>query len=102
MKRFLLSALVALGVVSASAQSYLVDNPANRAYFGIRVGGEVTCPGKITGGPVGIKFFNNGGGVEFGGIYNILGGFVSGRYCTGWSLSPQVRYACPCYGRLSL
>ncbi|MEZ3558714.1 MAG: PorT family protein [Duncaniella sp.] len=71
MKRFLLSALVALGVVSASAQSYLVDNPANRAYFGIRVGGEVTCPGKITGGPVGIKFFNNGGGVEFGGIYNI-------------------------------
>ena len=44
MKRFLLSALVALGVVSASAQSYLVDNPANRAYFGIRVGGEVTCP----------------------------------------------------------
>ena len=65
MKRFLLSALVALGVVSASAQSYLVDNPANRAYFGMRVGGEVTCPGHITGVPVGIKVFNNGGGVEF-------------------------------------
>lgn len=71
MKRFLLSVLVALGVVSASAQGYVLDNPANRAYFGIRVGGEVTCPGAISDGPVGLKVFNNGGGVEFGGIYNI-------------------------------
>lgn len=62
--------LTALAGVSALAQNPIVDNPDNKAYFGVRVGGDVTCPGNITVENVGINFYNNGGGIEFGGIYN--------------------------------
>lgn len=73
MRKYLVSiALTVLaGVPVALAQNTIVNNPDNKAYFGIRVGGEVTCPGKITADNVGISAFNNGGGVEFGGIYNV-------------------------------
>lgn len=54
-----------------NAQSSIVNKPNNKAYFGLRIGGDITCPGKITSGNVGIDAFKNGGGVEFGGIYNI-------------------------------
>ncbi len=72
MKKFLLSILfVTAASISVMAQNTIVNNPDNKAYFGIRVGGEITCPGKITEHNVGISVFNNGGGVELGGIYNI-------------------------------
>lgn len=61
--------LAATGSMSSMAQYF--DNPDNEAYFGIRVGGEITCPGKISMDNIGISAYNNGGGVEFGGIYNI-------------------------------
>lgn len=54
-----------------AAQSSIFNNPANKAYFGIRVGGDITCPGKISEDHVGLDVFKNGGGVEFGGIYNV-------------------------------
>lgn len=58
-------------VFGASAQSMLLDNPANRGYFGIRASGEITCPGKIET-PVGkSEMFKNGGGFSVGVIYNI-------------------------------
>lgn len=60
-----------LATVSMSAQDRVFNNPDNEAYFGIRVGGDVTCPGNVTVGKVGVDGFNNGGGIEFGGIYNI-------------------------------
>ncbi len=63
--------IVASATMSVMAQSTIVNNPENKAYFGIRVGGDVTCPGKISAYNVGVDVFNNGGGVEFGGIYNI-------------------------------
>lgn len=72
MKRFIISTALA-GVVSLSmlAQNNIFNNPDNKAYFGIRVGGEITCPGNVSANNVGISVFKNGGGVEFGGIYNV-------------------------------
>ena len=61
----------ALSILPVFAQSSIVNNPDNKAYFGLRVGGEITCPGKISAGSIGLKVFNNGGGIEFGGIYNV-------------------------------
>ncbi len=72
MKKFLIAAaLVAGACVPMAAQRSIVNNPDNKAYFGIRVGGEVTCPGKISEDDVSLSVFKNGGGVEIGGIYNI-------------------------------
>ncbi|MBD5228670.1 MAG: PorT family protein [Bacteroidales bacterium] len=56
--------------LSMLAQSSIFNNPANKAYFGIRVAGEVTCPGEVSEDGTGISVFKNGGGVEFGGIFN--------------------------------
>ena len=72
MKKYIISlSLAVLTCATALSQNTIVNNPDNKAYFGIRVGGEVTCPGKTTEGNVGLNIFKNGGGVEFGGIYNI-------------------------------
>ena len=53
-----------------TAQS-IFNNPDNKAYFGMRVGGEIACPGKVSAENIGISVFKNGGGVEFGGIFNV-------------------------------
>jgi len=71
MRKFLFSvAVMALGCVAAVAQNTVVNNPDNKGYFGIRVGADVTCPGKVSSGNVGIGLFKSGVGIEFGGIYN--------------------------------
>ncbi|MDE7350801.1 MAG: PorT family protein [Muribaculaceae bacterium] len=72
MKKYLLTALVlGAAAVSASAQDRIFNNPDNKAYFGLRVAGEVTCPGDLTYGGIGVDAYKNGGGIEFGAIYNI-------------------------------
>ena len=72
MKKFLIAAtFVAAACVPMAAQRSIVNNPDNKAYFGIRVGGEVVCPGKVSEDNVSLSIFKNGGGVELGGIYNI-------------------------------
>ncbi len=72
MRKFFVSAvLVVFACASVVAQNTIVNNPDNKAYFGIRVGGEVTCPGDISVENVGLSVFKNGGGVELGGIYNV-------------------------------
>lgn len=72
MKKLILSFIAILGLAGgAFAQSEILNNPDNRAYFGIRVSPEVTCPGNINMSPLSIDAFNNGGGLEFGGIYNV-------------------------------
>ena len=49
MKKILISAmLIVMGCFSMAAQNSIVNNPDNKAYFGIRVGGNLTCPGKLT------------------------------------------------------
>lgn len=63
--------LTVLSGAAALAQNYQIfNNPFNMPYWGIRVGGDITCPGKISEDFVGVKLFRNGGGAEFGGIYN--------------------------------
>ncbi|MDE6423577.1 MAG: hypothetical protein K2K95_09195, partial [Muribaculaceae bacterium] len=72
MKRFLISAaLFSFASFTLPAQNTVYNNPDNRAYFGIRVGGEITCPGNFTMENVSVDIFKNGGGIEFGGIYNL-------------------------------
>ena len=72
MKKYLLTALVlSAAVVSVSAQDRIFNNPDNKAYFGLRVAGEVTCPGNLTYGGIGVDAYKNGGGIEFGAIYNL-------------------------------
>lgn len=63
--------LMAAACFGATAQSTLLNNPDNKAYFGVRVGGEVTCPGDVTEGKYSMDLYNNGGGFEFGGVYNL-------------------------------
>ena len=63
--------MMVLSFVSVLAQNTIVDNPDNKAYFGIRLGGEIACPGDVSADNVGISIFKNGGGFEVGGIYNI-------------------------------
>lgn len=60
----------AIGVAAASSQSSVFSNPDNKGFFGIRVAGDIVCPGEASSGIVSIDMFNVGGGVEFGAVYN--------------------------------
>ncbi|MDE7375822.1 MAG: PorT family protein [Muribaculaceae bacterium] len=72
MKKLIVTlALAAMAGVAAIAQNPILNNPDNKAYFGIRVGADVTCPGNVSADNIGIDCYNNGGGIEFGGIYNL-------------------------------
>ncbi len=72
MKKVLLSVLSSLCLCfGASAQTDIFNNPENRAYFGLRLSGEVTCPGNVSSHGMGVGIYGNGAGVEFGGIYNV-------------------------------
>ncbi len=76
MKKLLLSTTLVVGaVLSCAAEGVTSDNSNRRAYFGVRLSGDLVCPGpltaKIDGHNYGEKMFKNGGGFEIGGIYNI-------------------------------
>lgn len=68
MKKYLiaLAAVAVLSASQASAQNYLVNNPDNRAYFGARVGLDISSTG---GGNTDV--YGNGAGFTLGAIYNI-------------------------------
>ena len=70
MKKIVTSLALCLAGMTTFAQSTIFNNPDNKGYFGIRVGGENTCPGDIKVSHVSLDVFKVGGGVEFGGIYN--------------------------------
>lgn len=63
--------LALLSVAPVFAQNRVFNNPDNKGYWGLRLAGEVTCPGDVKVLNIGVSTFKNGGGVEFGGIYNI-------------------------------
>lgn len=63
--------LMAGASAPAMAQSSIFNNPDNKAYFGARFGAEVTCPGMVSEDGFGVSVYDNGGGLEFGGIYNL-------------------------------
>lgn len=64
-------AVAGVANLSMLAQENVFNNPGNKAYFGVRVGGEITCPGDFSADNVGVGLYKNGGGVEIGGIYNV-------------------------------
>lgn len=69
-KFFTLICASMIGACAVNAQNTIVDNPDNKGYFGIRVSGDIACPGKVKSGSVSLDMFSVGGGVEAGVIYN--------------------------------
>lgn len=70
MKKSIICAATGLIALSASAQSYLLDNPANHSFVGIRASYDLSCPGKIKTGDLKEKIFGTGSGVSLGLVYN--------------------------------
>lgn len=77
MKKLLLTLALALtGMAGAYANDNIINNPANKPYFGVRLGVDITCPGKLSytynipGEEVREKVFKTGGGFELGAVYN--------------------------------
>ena len=67
MKRTLTSIVAAIALVgSVSAQNYLLNNPDNKSYLGIRAGVDISS----TAGAV-VDTYGNGAGFTIGAIYNI-------------------------------
>lgn len=66
MKRFMIAALIMTGAIASNAQEYLLENPDNKDYFGIRLGVDITS----TPGP-GSDTYSNGAGFSIGAVYNI-------------------------------
>lgn len=77
MRKFIIWTVLAfMGFATATAQNqagrnYLFNNPYNEGYFGVRVGGDVICPGDVKSGPLAVDMFNIGPGFEAGVIYNL-------------------------------
>lgn len=75
MKKIIFLVAVVLGLGAAHAQNTVFNNPSNRAYFGLRAGGDIMFPGKLTLetglGDVKYDAFKTGGGAELGVIYNL-------------------------------
>ncbi len=63
--------LAVMAFMPMTAQNEIVNNPNNKPYWGLRVGADITCPGKMSADKVSVSTFKNGIGVELGGIYNI-------------------------------
>lgn len=72
MKKFLvLIGAMLLGASALNAQCTIVDNPDNKGYFGVRVSGDMVCPGTLwIFENDGRKMYDIGGGFEAGVIYN--------------------------------
>lgn len=65
MKKFIISLLSLFASITVIAQSDLLNNPENRAYFGARISLDITS---AAGGN---DEYSNGAGFSFGAIYNI-------------------------------
>lgn len=67
MKRILTAIIATVALATgAQAQNYLVENPQNKSYIGIRAGLDISS----TAGTAS-DVYNNGAGFTFGAIYNI-------------------------------
>lgn len=69
-KCIILTIVSVIASLSAVAQNTIVNNPDNKPYWGLRLGGDITCPGDVSAENVDVSVFKNGGGFEIGGIYN--------------------------------
>jgi len=71
MKKTFIAALMLSAGLCASAQSSVVNNPANRGYFGVRASLDVACPGDYKAGNLSVDMYNPGAGFSAGAIYNM-------------------------------
>lgn len=75
MKKLLLAAVAMMTAGAASAQGYLLDNPSNHAYFGVRGSYHLSLPGKekadAGGTTTKTKMLGKGSGFTVGAIYNM-------------------------------
>lgn len=75
MKKLILSFALAAFAVSASNAQSIVNNPDNKAFWGVRVGLDVSCPTKATFKEGSLKesesLFKSGVGVSVGAIYHL-------------------------------
>lgn len=71
MRKLLLSAALACGVLSAAAQSDIFNNPANKGYFGVRAAFDIACPGSVKAGDYSVDVYEAGAGFSVGAIYNM-------------------------------
>lgn len=76
MKKTLLLAAAALFTLGASAQTYLLSNPDNHSYFGVRASYNLSIPGKVKA-DIGngaetykARVLGKGSGFSIGAIYN--------------------------------
>ena len=63
--------MIGLVCLSARAQGNIFDNPDNRTYFGLRLGGDVICPGDYKTGNFKTDLYKNGAGLNAGLIFNL-------------------------------
>lgn len=70
-KIFALICCSLIGVTALKAQSPIVNNPDNEGFFGVRVSGDIVCPGEVKSGGVSMDMFKVGGGFEAGVVYNL-------------------------------
>lgn len=72
MKKFMILVATLFGIaVVAHAQNTVLDNPSNRAYFGLRGSLDLMFPGDLKTGNLSVSSFKTAPGVELGGIYNV-------------------------------
>lgn len=66
------SAALAAATIPASAQSEVLNNPENRAFWGIRASADLSLPGNYKNSTgVSFKMFRPGTGFSIGAIYNM-------------------------------
>lgn len=70
-KSFIALSAIVLSCASLSAESSIFNSGDNKAYLGVRVGADITCPGNVKVNNIGIDLYKNGGGIEFGAVYNL-------------------------------
>lgn len=70
MKKLVLSLIACIICISMNAQSTVLNNPDNKAHFGVRVGAGLVCPSDVTSDGIGVSMFKTGLMTEIGAVYN--------------------------------
>lgn len=71
MRKYLsLIGILVVSVVSCFGQDFILNNPNNKDYFGVRGSVEVTSPSELKYRNIGMAIFKSGMGAELGFVYN--------------------------------
>ena len=70
MKKLIAMLIAVSSFVGVNAQDFLLNNPDNKGYFGVRAGLDISCPGDLKMNGIGVDAFGTGAGFSVGAIYN--------------------------------